>query len=336
MHFRIGAAFSAGALALACAVHAYAQVPPDIEAKLKALGRVIAPNDTARLYRPLFGPDFMAGVVATKDVAFGADPKQKLNVYTPAKAGGAPREVLVFIPGGQGVKQMDGPEGVPFYDNIGAWGVNNGLVVVVTQYRTGGGAGWDAGARDIASTLEWVKANIATKGGDPNHVVLWGQSNGATQLATWLGHADLRGAGATGVKGAILMSGGFNILPIRLKSPPAVFIRDPSPTGAAPAGPPPGPPAGGPPPLDPAVMLQRSNLEGLKAATIPIMLVASELDPEERVEMVQVLTGELTKAGRAPVSMVIPGHSHISEVNVIGTADRTVSDPVLKFVRSVN
>ena len=329
MQFRIGAVLGAAAFALVSVHSAFAEVPPDIEAKLKALGRVIAPNDTARIYRPLFGPDFMAGVVAAKDIAFGPDPKQKLNVYT-AAAGAAPRKVLVFFPGGQGVKQMEGPEGVPFYDNIGAWGAKQGFVVVVAQYRTGGGAGWDAGAKDIALALAWVKANIAAKGGDPNLVVLWGQSNGATQLATWLGHPDLRGPAAGSVKGAILMSGGFNILPIKLKSPPAKFVRDPAPAGAAPPAPPPAPP-----PIDPAVMLQRSNLEGIKATTFPILLLASELDPEERVETVEIMTDEMTRAGHPPVHEIIPGHSHISEVNSFDTADHSASHPVLEFVKSV-
>lgn len=325
MHYRISAALGAAALALACAGQSLAQVPPDIEAKLKALGRVVAPQETAKIYRPLFGPDFMNGVASTKGVAFGTDPKQKLNVYYPAAGGGAPREVLVFVPGGPGTNQMGGPEGAPFYDNVASWAVKNGLVLVVTQYRTGNDVAWDAGVKDVAATLEWVKANIAAKGGDPSRVVVWGQSNGATQLGGWLGHPDLRGAGASNVKGVVLMSGAFNILPLKLKSPPAG--REPAPA-TAPAAP-------RPAPVDPAVMLQRSNLEGVKATTIPLMLATCELDPEERNEMVEVLTAELTRAGHPPVHILFPGHSHISEVFSFGTADHTTSDPVLKFVRSV-
>jgi triacylglycerol lipase len=323
---------AAGLAVLALAGTAAAQPPADVEAKLKALGRVIAPNDTARLYRPMFGDDRLAGVNVQRDIAFGADPKEKLNVYTPATRQPGLREVLVYLPGGQGVKQMDGPEGVPFYDNIGAWGVKNGLVVVVTQYRTGRGAGWDAGAKDIAATLAWVKANVGSLGGDPNHVVIFGQSNGTTQLATYLGHPELQAAGGPGVSGAILMSGNFNILPLKLQSPPAVFVRDPAPAGAG--GPPAGPPPGGPPRIDPAVQLQRSDLAGLKAQRIPIMMIASELDPPERVEMVQVMTRELTAAGHAPTTVIVPGHSHISEVTSFDTPDRSVSDPVLKFIKA--
>jgi triacylglycerol lipase len=251
----------AGAAAALTAGSAAAQVPQDIEAKLREIGRVISPVESAKLYRPLFTAGLPADVNVTRDVAFGPDPKQVLNVYEPAQHGAA-RPVLIFVPGGQGLKQMGGPEGEPFYDNMGAWGVKNGLVVVTTQYRTGGGAPWDAGARDLASTIQWVKANAARHGGDPNRVFIFGQSNGATQLATFLGHRELQGPNGPGVKGAVLMSGNWNILPLRLKSPPARFVLG-GPGGPPAGGPPGGAPGGGPPPVDPAGKLPRSNLEGL-------------------------------------------------------------------------
>lgn len=324
-----------GGLALAlCAGAALAAIPPDIYMGLQKIGRVIDAGNTAKLYRPLFTGGLPADVAATRDIAFGDDPKQKLNVYSSALAKGPARPVLIFAPGGQGVKQMGGPEGEPFYDNVGAWGVKNGLVVVTTQYRTGGGAPWDVGARDLAATIAWAKANIARQGGDPARIVIMGQSNGATQLANYLGHADLQGPGGPGVRGAILMGGNFNILPVRLTSPPSRLVT-PRPAGAPAGGPPtaaPFPPA---PPVDPAEMLKRSDLPGLKAAPIPIMVIAAELDPEERVEMVEVLGRELRAAGRSPITVVVPGHSHISEILSFGTADDTMSAPVLKFIRGV-
>ena len=333
MTWRNGAVVGGLALAL-CAGAALAAIPPDIQAKLREIGRVIEAGETAKLYRPLFAEGLPADVSATRDIAFGDDPKQKLNVYGSALGKGPARTVLIFAPGGQGVKQMGGHDGEPFYDNLGAWGVKNGLVVVTTQYRTGGGAAWDAGARDLASTIQWVKANIAKQGGDPARIVIMGQSNGATQLANYLGHADLQGPGGPGVKGAILMAGNFNILPIKLTSPPARLVT-PRPPGAPAGGPPAAAPFPAPPPVDPAVMAQRSDLAGLRAAPIPIMVIAAELDPEERVEMVEVLGRELRAAGRSPTTAIVPGHSHISEILSFGTADDTMSAPVLKFIRGV-
>jgi acetyl esterase/lipase len=321
-----GARLGLAALALAFTAApalALAQVPAPIEAQLKEIGRIVAPADTAKLYRPLFGDAPPAGVTITRDISFGPTPKQVLNVYAPPQAG-KPRRVLIFVPGGQGVKQMGGPEGTPFYDNIGGWGVNNGLVVVTTQYRTGGPSNWDDGAKDVGATLAWARANIAKFGGDPAQIVLWGQSNGANQTANYLGHPELQGPEAAGLKGAILMSGSFDILPLEVTGPPLV-IRTGAPAGA-PAGPPPAAP-------DPAVQLQRSDLPGLKASKVPLLLIASEIDPQRLIDMLPLLGKALTDAGHAPKTYVIPMHSHISEVTSVGTADQTASAPVLAFVR---
>lgn len=323
----IGRILLGAAAAIAAAGAAAAQIPPDIQAKLREIGPVIAPADTTRLYAPLFAQGLPQGVTATKDIAFGPDPKLMLSVFSPSARGPA-RPVFIYAPGGQGVKQLAGPEGAPFYDNIGAWGVANGLVVVTTQYRTGPGVAWDQGARDLGATIAWVKANIARHGGDPARIVILGQSNGATQLATYLGHPELQGSDGPGVRAAVLMSGGFNILPIRLTSPPARFVGAAGPPPPGPGGPP------APPPVDPAEMLRRSNLEGLKATRIPLLLIAAELDPPERVEIINVLGPELRKAGRNPTVTLIPGHSHISEVTSWGTADKTASDPVLHFIHA--
>lgn len=325
-----------GAAAITAAVlwagSAAAQIPADVQARMREIGRVVAPVDTAKLYRPMFGPDLMNGVTAVRDVAFGTDPKQTLNVYKPAAAATG-RPVLVFVPGGMGAKQMGGPEGEPFYDNVGAWGVKNGMLTIVTQFRAGPGVAWDAGARDVGATIAWAKAHAREHGGDPDRIYVMGQSNGATQTATWLGHPDIQGAGGPGVKAAVLMGGAWNILPLKLNAPPPRFIAG-GPPGAAPGGPP-GPGAGGPPPVDPAVMLQRSNLPGLKSLDIPVLLIAAELDPEERTEMVEVLGAELRKAGKTPTTYLIPGHSHMSEILSFGSADTTASAPVLQFLRGV-
>jgi acetyl esterase len=320
---RLGLTALAVAFAAAPAL-ALAQVPPQIEAQLKEIGRVVAPADTAKLYRSQFGDAPPAGVTITRDISFGPTPKQILNVYAPAAAG-KPRRVLIYVPGGQGVKQMAGPEGAPFYDNIGGWGVNNGLIVVTTQYRTGGPASWDDGAKDVGATVAWARANIAKFGGDPAQIVLWGQSNGANQTANYLGHPELQGPETASLKGAVLMSGSFDILPLEPHGPP-LAIRTGAPPGAAPPGPPPAAP-------DPAVQLQRSDLPGLKGSRVPLLLIASEIDPERIADMLPLLGKALTDAGHAPKTYVIPMHSHISEVTSVGTADQTASAPVLTFVR---
>ena len=60
------------------------------------------------------------------------------------------------------------------------------------------------------------------------------------------------------------------------------------------------------------------------------MVVAAELDPEEIVETVSLLGKQLCR----PTLAVVPQHSHISQITSFGTADETMSAPVLSFIRS--
>src|SRR5690606_16059402 len=72
---------------------ASAAIPADVQARMREMGRVVAPVDTAKLYRPMFDARLLDGVTVVRDVSFGADPKLALNVYKPAAAGPA-RPVL--------------------------------------------------------------------------------------------------------------------------------------------------------------------------------------------------------------------------------------------------
>ena len=67
---------------------------------------------------------------------------------------------------------------------------------------------WNSGAahtavvEDSAAAFVWVHNNIAQYGGDPQHVVLWGHSAGASHVADYVSHTGLQGAEAASVKGA--------------------------------------------------------------------------------------------------------------------------------------
>ena len=95
----IGAfAFAAGTLP--------AQVPPDIATKLIAIGRGVCVPETAELYAPLQPKPPYAGVKFTRDVSFGPDAKNVLDVAEPEKGGGS-RPVL-DLSFGRGRQQATG------------------------------------------------------------------------------------------------------------------------------------------------------------------------------------------------------------------------------------
>jgi triacylglycerol lipase len=310
---------------------ALAQVPPDIETKLKKIGRVVDAPGTALIYGPLLAKQSYAGVQFTRDQAYGPEARNKLDVAVPTVKPGSPLQVLIYVPGGVGNKKMDYPSGEPFYDNIMIMAVKNGLIGVNVQRRSGTGLAWDAGGHDVADAIAWVHMNIARFGGDPNRVVIWGQSAGSNALSVYLSHPNLYPAGGVGVKAAVLMSGGYNLLPLEAKATNE-GPQGPGDRGAA-AGT--AAPAPQPPPVDRAVQLQRSSLPGLRALTIPLLVTAAELDPERTVELSQMLKDQLCAAGHCPKYQLNKGQSHMSQVMGINSADTSVSGPVFGWIKSI-
>ena len=124
-----------------------------------------------------------------------------LNLWTPA-CDDARRPVLVWIHGGG---FLFGSGSQPLYD--GARLARRGDVVVVTlNYRLGalgwlaltglgdeGGLGGNYGLLDQIAALEWVRANVASFGGDPRNVTLFGESAGGMSVGALLAAPAARG-----------------------------------------------------------------------------------------------------------------------------------------------
>ena len=340
------------AISIATLGAAQAAVPPDIAKELINIGRGVCVPETASIYRPLQPNPPYTGVNIARDVSFGPDPKNVLDVFSAIK-GGKSRPVLIYVSGGAGNKLQGGPNGDVFYDNVMLWATKNGMVGVNMQRRPG--TAWDDPAKDISLVVQWVNKNIAMYKGNPNRVFAWSQSAGNVPLSTYVAHPEFYGPEGIGLKGVIFMSPpAFDILPV---TPPPVppggggFGACGQPNG----GPAPAPAAGrgrggpaGPAAVrrrgggrgrgeqpDAATQLARSNLPGLISAKIPFMVSVAELDPPNIVGFAETLRDQLIKGGHAPTYVVYKDHSHISEVMSPDTADTSVTGPILKWIKSV-
>ena len=122
-----------------------------------------------------------------------------LNVWTPA-LDAERRPVMVYIHGGA---HAHGSGSDPLYD--GGNLVRRGNVVVVTLNHRLAALGYaylahlggpsesgNVGNLDIILALQWVRDNIATFGGDPGRVMLFGQSGGGAKIVTLMAMAEAR------------------------------------------------------------------------------------------------------------------------------------------------
>ena len=138
-------------------------------------------------YTPL-----MARLLADPDIA--GDECLNLNVWAPAPMReGLP--VMVWIHGGS---LRNGSSAVPTYD--GHAFARDGVVLVSINYRLGveGFANFpdaapNRGLLDQIAALRWVRDNIASFGGDPENVTVFGESAGAISIGALLVSPHARG-----------------------------------------------------------------------------------------------------------------------------------------------
>jgi hypothetical protein len=342
------------AITLIAAPAAPAQVPPDVAAKLREVGTGVCVPETAKLYKPLQPTPPSTGVTVMRDISYAEDPRTVMDLFAPEKGSGA-RPVLVYVSGGAGDKKVNGPDGGPFYDNIMYWALKNGMVGVNMQRRGGfgGGAAWDAGAKDVGLVVAWVRRNIKKYKGNPDRIFLWADSAGNGPVSTYAGHPEIAGADGAAVKGIVLMSSpNFNILPETIPQDSAAAAIAATANLSTNCGRPPGegrggrgpaPGAGAPgrggaaaPAVDPATQLARSNLPGLAKGKIAVFLAWGELDSRNILAFDEALKSALCKAGRCPATAeLIKDHSHVSLVFSPNTADNSVTGPILKWMKSV-
>jgi acetyl esterase/lipase len=283
-------------------------MPPEIAAELNAIGPRIEAQKTAELYAPLHPKEPYPWLALSRDLKYGPHERNALDVFSSATVGGG-KPVVVFVHGGGFARGAKHTDGTPFYDNIGLWAVSQDMVGVTLNYRLAPESTWPSGIEDLTAAVAWLRANIARYGGDPDKIVLWGHSAGAAHVADYIANTAKRNLEAN-VAGAVLTSG-FYDLGTEVSVWKVYYGEDVS------------------------TYAERSSLPGLVATGVPLFVNDAELDPDMFRGETDKLVATRAAAGKPVERIHLKGHSHISETYAVGTGDRSLSGPVLEFVRRV-
>lgn len=126
-----------------------------------------------------------------------------LNIWTPAKAAGEKRPVMVWLYGGA---YNEGGGNAPFSE--GDKLAEKGVVLVTFNYRVGAlgflshpeltaespnRASGNQAMGDSIAAFKWLKENVAAFGGDPDNITIFGESAGAALDAGLAGSPVARG-----------------------------------------------------------------------------------------------------------------------------------------------
>jgi para-nitrobenzyl esterase len=126
----------------------------------------------------------------------------KVNIWTPSLTGRRP--VMFYIHGGgftfgsaYELASQDGAQMARHHDVVSVT-VNHRLNILgfLDLAEFGGPAYADSvnvGMTDLVAALRWVRDNIANFGGDPNCVMIYGQSGGGSKVTTLLGMPSAQG-----------------------------------------------------------------------------------------------------------------------------------------------
>jgi para-nitrobenzyl esterase len=176
-----------------------------------------------------FGAHCMQGPIYG-DMVFhdpgGSEDCLTLNVWTPAKNARAKLPVMVWIHGG-GYQAGATSEG----RQDGQFLAKRGVVVVSMNYRLGifgfftlaelaaesdKNAAGNYGLLDQLAALEWVERNIASFGGDPANVTIFGESAGSFSVSAQMASPLARGLfkRAIGESGAAFSGSGERFTPL--------------------------------------------------------------------------------------------------------------------------
>ncbi|HEY6924335.1 MAG TPA: alpha/beta hydrolase, partial [Steroidobacteraceae bacterium] len=124
------------------------------------------------------------------DLAYGRDPRQRLDVSSPRQAMNRP--VVVFWYGGSWVTGKKS-----YYRFVGTTLAERGIVTVIPDYRLYPQVHFPAFDEDGARAVAWAEQHVQEFGGDPHHIVLMGHSAGGhTAAFLAFNHEFLRKFGA--------------------------------------------------------------------------------------------------------------------------------------------
>jgi acetyl esterase/lipase len=282
-----------------------------IKSDIAKLGAQFNPSvlaATRALYQEQVAPPSGA-VHADYDIAYGPDPRQTIDIYS--ERAETTRPVLLYVPGG-GFTGGDKRINDTFYGNLARWFAAEGFVVVTMNYRLAPDHVWPSGAEDVGSVLAWIAANISRHGGDPNHILLFGQSAGATHVATFLYHLKIFTPTA-GIRGAVLASGLYRMTD-QHRAPNLLAYFG----------------------TDATQYADRSPITHVANNKVPVLLTVAEFDPGMLAAPSYSLAEAITRRdGKASEVVWLKGHNHVSTVYSFGTEDDLFGRKIVAFARDI-
>jgi acetyl esterase len=251
------------------------------------------------------------GVEVLRDLPYGSHARQQLDVFRGGARG--PLPVVLFVHGGAFV---DGHRDrtAEIYSNVLYYFARHGVLGVNMEYRLAPEHRYPAGSQDVARAVQWLRANIARHGGDPERIFLVGHSAGAAHAGSYAYDRRLQPESGPGIAGLVVLSGRVRaeMLPENPNAPKVAAYYGP----------------------DPAVQADASAVAHVSAGSVPTMIGIGEYEnPLLDVHCAELFHRLAAAQRRAPRLVWLGGHNHTSVIAHFNTAEARLGREILEFIR---
>lgn len=248
------------------------------------------------------------GYSVLRDLSYGDDARQKLDLYVPDSLNG-PAPVLLFFYGGS---WQSGEK--DWYLAVGQALAARKMIVAIADYRLYPQVKYPAFVEDGALAVNTLHGLVGTKGGDPEKLFLAGHSAGAYIAVMLAAHPQfLRAAGAEPgwIKGVIGIAGPYDFLPLKDAALIDIFGGDCEPAS--------------------------QPITYAAGAHAPMLLVTGANDRTVRPRNVRRMAARLREGGTVVIEKVYPGTGHIGILLSFArqfSRRTTLLDDITDFVRT--
>lgn len=310
-------AFGVALLFCGCTSAPVSNMPIEVQRTLAEVGPVWGKDvlgnikKTVDVYMPVLAASPKGALKITKDVAYGSNPRNLMDMYQPSQ--GTKQPVVVFMHGGayvRGERNLN----AEIYGNVATYFARHGMLGVNATYQLAPASKWPSASQDVGRLVKWLKENAHKYGGDPERIYLVGHSAGATHIATYAFMKELQPLDGPGVAGLVLLSGRYHFDPKAddpsLSAFQAYFGTDRS------------------------LYPRMSPINHLaSAARIPLFIGISEYDNPDLDTQGALLFSAACERDRAcPRFFRMEHHNHVSMVFHFNTADELLGSEILKFI----